>query len=27
LHYETRVGSEAVDPHRFLQAGAKLGFM
>jgi murein DD-endopeptidase MepM/ murein hydrolase activator NlpD len=27
LHYETRIGSEAVDPHRFLQAGAKLGFM
>jgi murein DD-endopeptidase MepM/ murein hydrolase activator NlpD len=25
LHYETRVGGEAVDPHRFLRAGAKLG--
>jgi murein DD-endopeptidase MepM/ murein hydrolase activator NlpD len=25
LHYETRVGGDAVDPHRFLRAGAKLG--
>jgi murein DD-endopeptidase MepM/ murein hydrolase activator NlpD len=25
LHYETRVEGEAVDPHKFLRAGAKLG--
>jgi murein DD-endopeptidase MepM/ murein hydrolase activator NlpD len=25
LHYETRVGGDAVDPHKFLRAGAKLG--
>src|SRR5262249_3071049 len=25
LHYETRIGGEAVDPQRFLRAGAKLG--
>ena len=24
LHYETRVGKEAVDPEKFLRAGAKL---
>lgn len=27
LHYETRIDGEAVDPHRFLQAGSKFGFM
>jgi murein DD-endopeptidase MepM/ murein hydrolase activator NlpD len=27
LHYETRIDGEAVDPHRFLQAGMKFGFM
>jgi murein DD-endopeptidase MepM/ murein hydrolase activator NlpD len=27
LHYETRVDGEAVDPTRFLQAGAKYGLM
>ncbi len=27
LHYETRVDGEAVDPHKFLQAGTKFGFM
>ncbi|HVG51110.1 MAG TPA: peptidoglycan DD-metalloendopeptidase family protein [Xanthobacteraceae bacterium] len=26
LHYETRVDGDAVDPHKFLRAGAKLGF-
>jgi len=25
LHYETRVDGDAVDPHRFLRAGARLG--
>jgi murein DD-endopeptidase MepM/ murein hydrolase activator NlpD len=25
LHYETRIEGEAVDPQRFLNAGAKLG--
>jgi len=25
LHYETRVDGDAVDPQRFLRAGAKLG--
>jgi murein DD-endopeptidase MepM/ murein hydrolase activator NlpD len=25
LHYETRIDGEAVDPQRFLRAGAKLG--
>ncbi|MBN8921351.1 MAG: M23 family metallopeptidase [Rhizobiales bacterium] len=25
LHYETRIDGEAVDPHRFLRAGARLG--
>jgi murein DD-endopeptidase MepM/ murein hydrolase activator NlpD len=25
LHYETRVDGEAVDPHKFLRAGARLG--
>ena len=25
LHYETRIDGEAVDPLRFLRAGAKLG--
>ena len=24
LHYETRIGGEAVDPEKFLRAGAKL---
>jgi murein DD-endopeptidase MepM/ murein hydrolase activator NlpD len=27
LHYETRIDGEAVDPHRFLHAGAKFGLM
>jgi len=27
LHYETRLDGEAVDPHKFLQAGAKFGMM
>jgi murein DD-endopeptidase MepM/ murein hydrolase activator NlpD len=27
LHYETRIDGEAVDPHKFLQAGAKFGLM
>jgi murein DD-endopeptidase MepM/ murein hydrolase activator NlpD len=27
LHYETRIDGEAVDPHRFLHAGAKFGMM
>jgi murein DD-endopeptidase MepM/ murein hydrolase activator NlpD len=27
LHYETRLDGEAVDPHKFLQAGAKFGVM
>jgi len=27
LHYETRSDGEAVDPHKFLQAGAKFGLM
>jgi murein DD-endopeptidase MepM/ murein hydrolase activator NlpD len=27
LHYETRIGGEAVDPQRFLHAGAKFGLM
>lgn len=27
LHYETRIDGEAVDPQRFLQAGAKFGLM
>ena len=26
LHYETRVDGDAVDPQKFLRAGAKLGF-
>jgi murein DD-endopeptidase MepM/ murein hydrolase activator NlpD len=25
LHYETRVNGEAVDPQKFLRAGARLG--
>jgi murein DD-endopeptidase MepM/ murein hydrolase activator NlpD len=25
LHYETRIDGDAVDPQRFLRAGAKLG--
>jgi murein DD-endopeptidase MepM/ murein hydrolase activator NlpD len=27
LHYETRIDGEAVDPHKFLQAGAKFGLI
>jgi murein DD-endopeptidase MepM/ murein hydrolase activator NlpD len=27
LHYETRIGGEAVDPQRFLSAGSKLGLL
>jgi murein DD-endopeptidase MepM/ murein hydrolase activator NlpD len=27
LHYETRIDGEAVDPHKFLHAGTKFGFM
>jgi len=27
LHYETRIDGEAVDPQRFLHAGAKFGLM
>jgi murein DD-endopeptidase MepM/ murein hydrolase activator NlpD len=27
LHYETRLDGEAVDPHKFLEAGAKFGVM
>jgi murein DD-endopeptidase MepM/ murein hydrolase activator NlpD len=27
LHYETRIEGDAVDPHRFLRAGAKLGLV
>lgn len=27
LHYETRIGGEAVDPQRFLHAGAKFGLI
>jgi murein DD-endopeptidase MepM/ murein hydrolase activator NlpD len=27
LHYETRVDGEAVDPERFLRAGARLGVL
>ncbi len=27
LHYETRIGGEAVDPHRFLHAGEKSGLI
>jgi murein DD-endopeptidase MepM/ murein hydrolase activator NlpD len=27
LHYETRIDSEAVDPNRFLHAGARFGLM
>jgi murein DD-endopeptidase MepM/ murein hydrolase activator NlpD len=27
LHYETRVDGEAVDPHKFLHAGTKFGYM
>ncbi len=25
LHYETRIGGEAVDPQKFLRAGTRLG--
>ena len=27
LHYETRIGGESVDPHRFLHAGEKSGMI
>ena len=27
LHYETRIDGEAVDPQRFLHAGARFGMM
>ena len=27
LHYETRVGGEAVDPHKFLNVGTKFGML